>query len=118
MREFVNVNARPCGGCHPAPVRDVRYRALVANQITGRGSSELLVEHAVQATRFVLVARDAVLYLLGGVAEEVVSLSLHGADSCIHEKKPAGDFVAFARAGWVADFVVHAVILFDEVLHD
>lgn len=76
------------------------------------------VEHAVQATGFVLVPRDAVVYLLGGVAEEVVRLPLHGAESGVQEEKPAVDLVAFARAGRVADFVVHAVVLFDEVLHN
>lgn len=119
MRELIDVNARPRGGRHPAPVRDVRYRAPVADQITGRGGGgEMPVEHAVQAPGFVLVPRDAVVYLLGGVAEEVVRLPLHGAESGVQEEKPVVDLVAFARAGRVADFVVHAVVLFDEVLHN
>ena len=78
----------------------------------------MLVEHAVQAASLVLVARDAVLDFLGGVAEKVVRLSLHGSDSRVHEEKPVVDFVALARAGWVADFVVNIVVLFNEVLHD
>ena len=121
MRELIDVHARPRRGRHPAPVRDVRYRAPVADQIPGRGGgggSEMPVEHAVQAPGFVLVPRDAVVYLLGGVAEEVVRLPLHGAESRVQEEQPAVDLVAFARAGRVADFVVHAVVLFDEVLHN
>ncbi len=76
------------------------------------------VEHAVQAARFVLVARDAVGDFLGGVAEEVVRLALHGADARVEEEEPVVDFVGLARAGRVADFVVDAVVLLDEVLHD
>lgn len=36
MRELVDVDARPPGRRHPAPVRDIRYRALIAHQVPGR----------------------------------------------------------------------------------
>lgn len=78
----------------------------------------MLVEDSVQAAGFVLVPRDAVFDLLGGVAEEVVRLSLHGAYARVQEEEPIVDFVAFTRAGWVANLVMDAVVLFDEVLHD
>lgn len=41
-----------------------------------------------------------------------------GSDAGVQEEEPVVDFVALARAGWVADFVLDAVVLFDEVLHD
>ena len=78
----------------------------------------MLVEHAVQAAGFVLVPGDAVLDLLGRVAEEVVRLPLHGTYAGVEEEEPVVDFVALARAGRVGDFVVDAVVLLDEVLHD
>ena len=78
MRKLIDIDTRPCGGRDPAPMRNVSNRAFVADQVAGGGGSEMLVEHAVQAASLVLVARDAVFDLLGGVAEEVVRLALHG----------------------------------------
>lgn len=75
------------------------------------------VEHAVQAARLVLVAGDAVLDLLGGVAEEVVRLALHGPYTGVQEEEPVVDFVALARARGIANLVVDAVVLLDQVLH-
>ena len=83
MRELINIDARPPGGRHPAPMRDVSYRAFITYEVARRRrrrrGSEMLVEHAVQAAGFVLIPGDAVLDLLGCVAEEVVRLALHGA---------------------------------------
>ena len=118
MREFIDIDARPSSGCHPAPVRDVSNRAFVADQVARRGGSQMFVEHAVQAAGFILVARDAVFDLLGGVAEKVVRLSLHWSDTRVQEEEPVVDFVGLARTGWIADLVVDAVVLFDKVLHD
>lgn len=118
MRELIDIDARPSGGRDPAPVRDVGYRASVADQVAGRRGREVFVQHAVQAPGFVLVARDAVVDSLGCVAEEMVRLALHGSDARVQEEEPVVDFVGLARAGWVADFVVDAVVLLDEVLHD
>lgn len=35
MRELINFDARPSGGCDPAPVRDVCYCALLADEVAG-----------------------------------------------------------------------------------
>ena len=78
----------------------------------------MLVEHAVQAAGFVLIARDAIFDLLWGVAEKVVRLSLHWSDARVQEEEPIVDFVGLARTSWIADLVVDAVVLFDKVLHD
>ena len=78
----------------------------------------MLVEHAVQAPGLVLVPGDAVRDLLGCVAEEVVRLTLHGPDAGVLEEEPIVYFIALARAGWVADFVVDAVVLLNEILQD
>ena len=81
MRELIDVDAGPCGRGDPAPVRNVSYRALVTYQVSGRGGGEMRVQDPVQAAGFVLVPRDAVVDLFGGVAEEVVRLALHGSDA-------------------------------------
>ena len=78
----------------------------------------MLVQDAVQAASLVLVTGNAVFDFLGGVAKKVVRLALHGSDASVLEEEPVVHFVALARAGWVADFVVDAVVLLDEVLHD
>ena len=85
MRELVNVDARPSGRRHPAPVRDVGNGASVADQVARRRGGEMFVEDAVEAAGFVLVAGDAVVDLGGGVAVEVVRLALHGADAGVEE---------------------------------
>lgn len=48
----------------------------------------------------------------------MVRLALHGTDARVQEEEPVVDFIGLARAGRVADFVVEAVVLLDEVLHD
>ena len=54
----------------------------------------MLVEHTVQAAGLILVARDAVFDLLGGIAEEVVRLSLHRSHARVQEEEPVVDFIA------------------------
>ena len=117
MRELVDIDARPSGRRHPAPVCDVGNGAFVADQIARCGGGEMAVEDTVQAAGFVLVAGDAVVDLGGGVAVEVICLALHGADAGVEEEEPVVDLIGFAGMGWVADFVVDVVVLFDEVLH-
>lgn len=96
MRELIDIDARPSSRCHPAPVRDVSNRAFVADQVARRGGCEMLVEHAVQTAGFILVPRDAVFDLFGGVAEKVIRLSLHWSDARVQEEEPVVDFIRLA----------------------
>lgn len=117
MGELVEVDARPASGRHPPPVRDVRDGDVVADQVPGLGVGEVLVQDAVEASRLVDVAIDAVLDALGRVAVEVVRLALHGAHARVLEEQPVDHLVVLARAGRVRDLVV-LVVLVDQVLQD
>lgn len=117
MGELVEVDARPAGGRHPPPVRDVRDGDVVADQVPGLGGGEVLVQDAVEAPRLVDVAVDAVLDALGRVAVEVVRLALHGPHARVLEEQPVGHLVVLARASRVGDLVV-LVVLVDQVLED
>ena len=81
LRELIDVDARPAGSVDPAPMRDIRYRALAADQVLRACVLEVLVQGAVQSPCFVLIAVDPVGDLLGGVAVEMVGLALHGSDA-------------------------------------
>lgn len=75
VRELVDVDTGPAGVRDPPPVHDVGDGDVVADEVPGLGGGEVLVEHAVEASRLVDVAVDAILDALGGVAREVVRLS-------------------------------------------
>jgi hypothetical protein len=49
--------------------------------------------------------------VLGGVADEVIRLALHGSDAGILEVQPADGLVVFAGALGVGDLVVLVVLL-------
>lgn len=98
-------------------MRNIRNRALAADQIARRALGQVSVQDAVQPARLVLVPVYAVLDLLRGVAVEVVGLALHGAQAGVEEEEPVVHFVGFPRAFRVGDSVV-SVVLLDEVLHD
>ena len=67
---------------------NISNRALVSHQPIRPGILEMLVKHAVQPPRFILVAIDPVLYLLRRIASEMVCLSLHGSNARIQEEEP------------------------------
>ena len=69
-------------------MRNISNRALAPHQPLRAGILKMLVQHAVQAPRLVLVPRDPVRDLLRGVAGEVVGLALHGAYAGVHEEEP------------------------------
>lgn len=75
VREFIDVDTSPTGCSNPSPVADVGDRHMVADQVAGFGSGEVLIEDAVQATGFVLVPIYSIFNALGSVAEEVVCLA-------------------------------------------
>ena len=116
-RELCRLDTRPRTGLHPAPMRDIRDCALVANEIVRLGILEMLLQHRVQAARLVLISVDAVLDLLRRVSEEMVGLSLHRAHAAVQEEKPVVDFIALAGTLGVGDLVLRVVLL-DEVLQD
>lgn len=111
MRELIDIHVRPTSGRHPAPVRDVRDGNVVTDQIPGLGGGEVLVEHAVETACLVDVPVHTVLDVLGGVADEVVRLALHGSDAGILEVQPADGLVVLAGAPGVGDLVVLVVLL-------
>jgi hypothetical protein len=76
MRELVDIDTRPARGRNPAPMRHVGDGGVVANQVAGFGAGEVLVQNAVEASRFVGVALYAVFNALGCVAVKVVCLAL------------------------------------------
>lgn len=117
MREFVQLDPGPPGRRHPPPMRNIRNRALAADQIAGRALGQVFVQDAVEAARLVLVSLHAVVDSLRGVAVEVVGLALHGAHAGVEKEEPVVDFVGLAGAFGVGDVVVRVVLL-DEVLHD
>ena len=96
---------------------NVSYGALVAHKVLGVGYFEMLVQHSIEPSGFILVSIDAVLDLFRCVAEEVVRLALHWAHTSIQEEEPVVDFVAFTRPFRIGDDVF-SVVLLDQVLHD
>jgi hypothetical protein len=54
-------------------VRNISDGALIPNEVLGTSIFQVLVEDAIEAFCFVLVAIDAVLYLLWSVSGELYS---------------------------------------------
>jgi len=83
MREIVNVDPSPSRGADPTPMRNVRDRTLVRDDVIGLGIGQMLVEDTVESSRLVLVAVDAILDLLWSVLRRQVNerkhmLGVHG----------------------------------------
>ncbi len=116
-RKLLQLDARPRPSLNPPPMRNIRNRALIPDQILALRILQVLLQHRVQPPRLVLIPLDAVFDFLRRVAEEVVCLALHGADAAVQEEEPVVHFVGLARVGRVGDFVVGVVPL-DEVLED
>lgn len=86
-------------------MRNVRHSTLAPDQPPGPFILQMLVQHAVQPPRLVLIPVDAVLDVLRGVTGEVVGLALHGADAGVEEEEPGchlwWEFISMSEGeGW------------------
>lgn len=98
-------------------MRDIGNGNMVADNVSGLGLSEVLVQDTVQATALIDVSVHAILNALGSVPREVVSLALHGADAGVLEEEPVVHLVVFAGTPGERDLVL-GIILFDQILQD
>lgn len=115
--KLININPGPASGSHPAPMRDIRNRHMISNQIPGLRAREMVIQHAIQPSGLVYVPFHPVLDTLGGIAREMVRLALHRAHAGVHEIQPVVHLVVFAGALREGDLVI-IVVLFDEISQD
>ncbi len=110
-RELVDIHAGPTRPNDPSDRRDVGDGDVVAYDKPGLGRLEVLVQHAVQPSRLVDVPLHAIFDFLRRVADEMVCLALHGAQTRVLPEQPVVHLVVLARTFRVADFMVRVVLV-------
>lgn len=92
LRERIQLNTSPLGPIHPRETRQVSYTILAPDQPQPLPFGLLFrkprIQNAIQSLRLGLIATDGIIDFLGGIAEEVVRLALHGPDAGLHPGEP------------------------------